>query len=618
MIKRCLFALLLLIPLLTTANPLPADEVFKLSAKPLDPNTLLIQWTIKPGYFLYKKRIHLIKQQPNSTVRIGKIQFPEPQEKMNRQGQRFLIYRDQLQLPVAILSDQSGETLIDVHFQGCSDEGFCYPPEVTQMKLSIDSQRALNEVSLEEPMTNPIPDDELSPTSHTRETNLANTSDKPIVTPLPKSTTNIQISNIELLFSSNNWMLIIISFFGFGLLLAFTPCVLPMVPVLSGIIVGHGHTISTRKAFLLSLSYVLSMSVTYGAVGAFIALLGSNLQILMQSPWTIGLFSLVFVLLALSMFNVYELRLPLTWQNNLAKITRSQSGGHYLSAALMGCMSTLILSPCVTAPLIGVLSYIAQTGDIILGLFSLFFLGLGMGMPLLLIGTSAGKLLPKAGSWMNAVKAMFGVILLGVAIYLMSRLFPPIFTMGLWSSLLVFTGIYLKPFCNATTNQDKFKQGLGIMLLTYGLFILYGASAGHVNPLLPLQTIQQNNHSETTTGSTVVVKSIQEAQLALADAKINNIPVMIDFYADWCASCKVIAKTTLQNESVLTKLQHVRIIQADITKNDQETHALLNYFHIIAPPTFLFYDANGNALHHLQLVGDISVDTLLDRLKQIN
>jgi len=278
----------------------------------------------------------------------------------------------------------------------------------------------------------------------------------------------------------------------------------------------------------------------------------------------------------------------------------------------------LILSPCVTAPLIGVLSYIAQTGDIILGLFSLFFLGLGMGMPLLLIGTSAGKLLPKAGSWMNAVKAMFGVILLGVAIYLLSRLLPQTVIMGLWSSLLIFTGIYLRPFNNGVTNQDKFKQGLGIMLLTYGLFILYGASAGHVNPLLPLQPTDQRNPSNTTTNSTVVVKNLQEAQQALEEAKNNNTPVMLDFYADWCASCKVIAQTTLQDESVLTKLQHIKIIQADITKNDQSTRALLNYFHIVAPPTFLFYDAQGHALEHLQLVGDISVDTLLERLKQID
>ncbi|MDP3705926.1 MAG: protein-disulfide reductase DsbD [Legionellaceae bacterium] len=601
MMKRCLFTLLLLIPLLTLATPLPADEVFQLSTKQQDPNTLLMKWTIKPGYFLYKKRIRIVSQ-PDSNVQIAPISFPASQEKTNRQGQHFLIYRNQLPLLISTLSNHPGETLIDVHFQGCSDEGFCYPPEVKRVKLTIDSQLALSEVTLEPPSY-------IEQTGGSNEEVFGKEQ-----AAKPKTT---QISNIELLFSSSNWMLVIISFFGFGLLLSFTPCVLPMIPVLSGIIVGHGHTISTRKAFLLSLSYVLSMSITYGAVGAIIALLGSNLQVLMQSPWTLGLFSFVFVLLALSMFNVYELRLPITWQNNLAKITRSQSGGHYLSAALMGCMSTLILSPCVTAPLIGVLSYIAQTGDIILGLFSLFFLGLGMGMPLLLIGTSAGKLLPKAGSWMNAVKTLFGVILLGVAIYLMSRLLPPTATMVLWSSLLIFTGIYLKPFSNAVTNQDKFKQGLGVMLLTYGLFILYGASAGHVNPLFPLRPTEQSNSTNTHMESTVVVKTIQEAQQALQDAKNDSMPVMLDFYADWCASCKVIAQTTLQDDAVLTQLQRIKIIQADITKNDKNSHALLNYFHVVAPPTFLFYDAKGKALEHLQLVGDISIDVLLDRLKQI-
>ena len=594
MIKRCLASILLFTSLCSLANPLPATEVFKTSVHRLDPNTLLMEWSIKPGYFLYKERFDFIKQS-NSDIHVGNIAFPKAEEKTDRQGHKYLVYRNKLIVPVSVLSEQAGETLIDVHFQGCSDEGFCYPPEINQIKLSFDPKLALSEVSLESAndVSSTRTDNKASNAPHTTETNF------------------------EALFSSGSFIWIVLCFFGFGLLLAFTPCVLPMIPVLSGIIVGHGHNISTRKAFFLSLSYVLSMSATYGIVGAVIALLGSNLQIFMQSPIIIGLFSLIFILLALSMFNFYEFRLPLAMQNKLASLTRSQSSGHYLSAAIMGCLSTLILSPCVTAPLIGALSYIAQTGDIILGLFSLFFLSLGMGMPLLLIGTSAGKLLPKAGTWMNSVKTIFGIILIAVSINLMSRILPSILTMILWSGLLIMSGIYLKPFCNTDTHLERFKQGLGIILVAYGVFILYGASAGHTNPLLPLKITQLHNApilTEATASSSIVVHNIKEAELALNHAKNKNIPVMVDFYADWCTSCKIIANTTLQNKNVLNALQNIMVIKADITKNDTNTKDLLAYFHIVAPPTFLFFDAEGNALNKLQLVGDISADTLLDRL----
>jgi len=599
MIKRCLVAALILFPILVLAEPLPAHEVFQLSTKAFDPNTLLVTWTIKPGYFLYKDRIQF-DTQTNQNIHVGPITYPKAQTKTNRQRQQFLIYRDQLQLSLPILNEHSGETLLNVHFQGCSDEGFCYPPEIQSIKLTIDPQLRLTEAVVEESI---LDSNEQNPAMVER---IA-----PPIRSQPDDSTDF-----ELLFSSKSWLLIMISFFGFGLLLSFTPCVLPMVPVLSGIIVGHGHNISTRKAFLLSLSYVLSMSITYGVVGAAIALLGSNIQILMQSPWTICLFSLIFVLLALSMFNMYELRLPLSWQNALAKITRTQAGGHYLNAALMGCMSTLILSPCVTAPLIGALGYIAQTGDMILGLLALFFLGMGMGTPLLLIGASAGKLLPKAGSWMNAVKALFGVILIGVAIYLLSRLLPAPLTMALWATLFIFVGVYLKPFNRSDTNQDKLKQGLGILSLTYGLFLLYGASAGHINPLLPLQTTPQPISTKTQS-ELIVVKTVREAQQALADAKGSNTPVMLDFYADWCASCKVIAATTLQNKTIRQTLQHITVIQVDLTPNNTDSHALLNYFHVVAPPTFLFYNADGEALNQLQLVGDVSVNSLLNRLNKI-
>lgn len=577
--KKCyLYLILLFIPLLSFANPPPAKEVFQLTAKLVDPNTFAIDWQIKKGFFLYKNRIKLAENSA-ANFHLGTILFPEALQQTDAQGKSYLVYRNHLTIPAAILGEQAGEALLTVHYQGCSDSGFCYPPQTDQIKLAIDKNLALNNIAVE------------------------NVAESPQVTP-------IMNDRFDQLFSSNGLSIIVFSFFGFGLLLSFTPCVLPMVPVLSGIIVGHGHNLSTRKAFFLSLSYVLSMSITYAIVGAIVALIGSNVQIAMQSPWIISFFSLVFVLLALSMFNFYELRLPVSWQTKLANVSRHQSGGHYLGSALMGCLSTLILSPCVTAPLIGALSYIAKSGNIIVGGVSLFALGLGMGTPLLLIGTSAGKLLPKAGHWMNAVKSFFGMMLIAVAIYLMDRVLPSVLIMILWASLLIFSGIYIGALTKAHSHSEKFSQGLGIILFVYGLLILIGASAGNINPLQPLASVSKAY--PIVTNEPITVKTVNEVQQALSNAK--GKPVLLDFYADWCTACKVMADTTLQDTQVKTALNHFVVIKVDITATNAETKALLAHYHVVAPPTFLFFNAEGIELNKLRLVGEVSASTFYSHL----
>jgi thiol:disulfide interchange protein DsbD len=581
---RCLYLILLILPLLGFATPPPATEVFQLSAKQVDPNSFSIDWQIKKGFFLYKERFQLTEN-PGANFHLGSIPFPEALQQTDAQGKKYFVYRNHLTLPVAVLGEQAGEALLTVHFQGCSDEGFCYPPMSKQIKLTIDNTLALNNVSVEE-------------------------SERAPNTPKATQTDNEKLDH---LFSTRSWPFIILSFAGFGLLLSFTPCVLPMVPVLSGIIVGHGKNLSTSKAFFLSLSYVLSMSFTYAIVGAIVALMGNNLQIAMQSPWMISLFSLIFVLLALSMFNFYELRLPVSWQAKLASVTRSHSGGHYLGSALMGCLSTLILSPCVTAPLIGALGYIAQSGNVVFGSLSLFALGLGMGTPLLLIGTSAGKLLPKAGHWMNTVKSFFGVMLLAVAIYLMERILPAVLIMGMWACLLVFSGIYMGALTKANSHQEKFSQGLGIILLGYGLLILIGTSQGHSNPLQPLVPTNQSS-CVTSEKPVAVVKTVDEVKQALAHA--NGKPVLLDFYADWCAACKVVANTTLKDERVLMALNDFIVLKVDLTANNAETKALLALYNVVAPPTFLFFDAAGTELDALRLVGEASANTFYTHLNQ--
>ncbi len=582
--KRFLFLILFLFSTLGFANPPPAEDVFKISVKLINPNSFSINWDIKNGFFLYKDRINLTKED-EAYFKIGRISLPKALKKTNSSGNKYLIYRNNLNLPVAILGENAGEGLIKVNYQGCSNEGFCYPPQTKTIKLTIDNNLALTDVNIEE---------------------LAIESPKNLDTPA-------QTDKLANLFASKNWVIIILSFFGFGLLLSFTPCVLPMVPVLSGIIVGHGKDLSTRKAFLLSLSYVLSMSLTYAVVGAVVAILGENLQISMQSPLTVSLFCFVFIMLAFSMFGFYELKLPVSWQAKLASITRSQSSGHYLSAAIMGCLSTLILSPCVTAPLIGALTYIAQSGNVTLGSLALFFLGLGMGTPLLLIGISAGKLLPKAGLWMNAVKAFFGIMLLAVAIYLLSRIVPTLVIMILWASLLIFSGIYLGALNKAENHFDKFKRALGIMLLAYGILILIGGAKGNSNPLQPLVSMSAMNQSGVE-GTPFIVKTVAELQEAIANAK--GKPIMIDYYADWCVSCIEIEHTTLQNPEIRSALKNFITIKVDITANNAEAKNLLNLYKVVAPPTFVFIDKEGNEFDNLRLVGEADHQTFYTHLQR--
>lgn len=573
--------MMLLFPICGLATPPPAENVFKISTKPLDPNTFILDWNIKPGFFLYQNRID-VQAQPEAGYKLGQINLPKAAKKKDDRGKTIEVYRSQLRILVPVLGKKPGETVVKVGFQGCADDGFCYPPQMQAIKLTFNDHLELDNA-------------ELMDTAVSAKNNVSE-----------------QTSKINSVLFSDNVFWIIIGFTGFGLLLSFTPCVLPMVPVLSGIIVGHGKNLSTRKAFLLSLCYVLSMSVTYAGVGALVALMGSNLQIMMQSPLVLSTFSLIFILLALSMFNLYELRLPASWQSKLANITRSQSSGHYLSAAIMGCLSTLVISPCVTAPLIGVLSYIAHTGNIGFGSMALFFLGLGMGLPLLLIGTSAGTLLPKAGSWMNTVKAFFGVLLLGVAIYLLERILPDIISMILWAGLLIFSGIFMGAFKQASVQREKLSQGAGIMLLVYGLLILIGASQGNTNPLQPLKSDAISMTQDSRSPADKTVSNVQEAQQALVAAK--GTPVLLDFYADWCASCKVIAKTTLKNPEIIQALSKMTVIKIDLSANDQKTRELLNYFQVVAPPTFLFYDRYGKELSELRIVGEASVQSFVKNL----
>jgi len=409
---------------------------------------------------------------------------------------------------------------------------------------------------------------------------------------------------------AGNTLITLLVFFGAGLLLAFTPCVFPMIPILSGIIVGQGENISTRKAFQLSLIYVLAMAATYTIVGVLVGLSGENIQAWFQNPWIIGSFAAIFVALAFSMFGFYELQMPASIQSKLTTASNSQQGGSLLGVAIMGILSALIVGPCVTAPLVGALIYIADTGDAVLGGLALFSLGMGMGAPLLLIGASAGKILPHAGAWMDSVKAVFGILLLGLAIWLLERVAPPALTMSLWAALIIVTAIYmgaLEPLTTDGSGWKKLWKGLGVLLLLYGVIILIGLSAGNRNIMQPLKGIATASGTATSPPlphlKFVKIKGVDGLNAELTKATAAGKTVMLDFYADWCVSCKEMESLTFADPGVQAALQGVVLLQADVTANDKRDTRLYKHFGIIGPPSIMFFDTQGKERKRYRVVG---------------
>lgn len=600
MFKRCLYfctimaTLLLFNDIHAIPAPSPEHQTFEISAKVTAPNTLLVNWDIKQGNFLYKDRFDV---KVGIHQHLGPIRYPDTDvEKTYSNKKSYQVYRNNIAIPLAILNDKPGTYPITITHQGCADSGFCYPPTKTSFKVEVDNKGGM--------------------VKSTKITQLP---------PLPTSSNNKQKSTnkphspYDTLFENHNIFFIILSFYGFGLLLAFTPCVLPMVPVLSGIIVGQHKNISPKKALFLSISYVLGMSVTYAIVGIIIAALGQNLQAVFQSSITISFFAILFVILALSMFDFYNLALPQSWQAKLASSSNNQNNGAYIGAASMGALSTLILSPCVTAPLVGALSYIAKTSDLMVGGFSLLFLGFGMGTPLIIIGASAGKLLPKAGNWMNHIKHLFGVILLVIAISLAERIAPPALTMLCWSALLLICGVFLIALNKEVSNNHAiFGIGLGLLPLFYGFLILIGVALGNTSPYMPLKNspkaepVAMMNVTPTLI-KPIIVSDLNKVNDILKSAKNNHKQVFIDFYADWCASCKELDNNVFTDPNIQRLLKNMIWLKVDVTKRNQDSQNLEKNFDVVAPPTMILLSPEGD--EKSRLIGETTTDELLKELK---
>ena len=438
----------------------------------------------------------------------------------------------------------------------------------------------------------------------------------------PSSTPDLPVSEQDRLanaLAGDGKLLTLMTFFGLGLLLAFTPCVFPMVPILSGIIAGQGEGITTRRAFTLSLIYVLAMALTYTGAGIVAGLFGSNLQAAFQNTWIIAAFAGLFVLLSLAMFGFYELQVPAALQTRLNAMSNRQSGGTFTGVAIMGVLSALIVGPCVAAPLAGALIYIGQTGDAVLGGMALFALALGMGVPLLVFGTSAGKLLPRAGAWMDAVKAVFGVALLALAIWMLERILPPTLIMLLWGALAIGCAVYLGAFDRLTPPVSGWRRlwkAAGVMLLIGGTIQFLGAAAGGKDWLQPLAGIGGGSAAHSEIVHFERIKSGQDLDEQLQLAAATGKPVVLDFYADWCVDCRRMEKYTFPEPNVQSMLGKVTPLQADVTANDDVDQALMKRLGIIGPPAILVFGLDGEELRPFRVVGYQKSDRFVEHLTQ--
>jgi len=565
-------------------DPLHPDEAFVFSHLSPQQDAIELQWDIAEAHYLYRNKFKFELDEGATNLTLGAPELPPGETKEDQFFGTLQVFHNTqiIRIPLIRATNDASSGTLKVRYQGCAERGICYPP--VNKKVPID----LPAITATATKAAPTPAAGAAPTT----------------TAAPKLSEQDQIAAS---LSEGNYLLTLISFFGFGLLLAFTPCIFPMIPILSGIIVGQGESITTRRAFTMSLVYVLAMALTYTAAGVLAGLFGENLQAAFQNPWILGTFSLIFVLLALSMFGFYELQMPAGLQGKLAEASNRQKGGSLTGVAIMGLLSALIVGPCVAAPLAGALIYIGQTGDAVLGGLALFALSIGMGLPLLAIGTSAGKLLPKAGAWMDAIKSVFGVLLLAVAVWMLERIVPTSVNMLLWAALLIIPSIYMgaiDPLPSPASGWKKLWKGIGLLMLIYGTLLIIGVASGGKDLFQPLKGIGGSSGAAMQEQHLTFrqIKGIEGLEQALAEAKRNNQPVFLDFYADWCISCKEYEALTFTDPTVQQALAPAMLLQADVTPNDNQDQALMKKLGIFGPPALLFFDRSGNEVAAARLV----------------
>ncbi len=580
------------------AGPLPPDQAFVFEAIAASPTSLLARWTMPDNYYLYRDKSS-VRLLDASGVELGRMQWPRGKSHHDEHFGTVEVYYHEVELPVALVrEDGAAQTIkVEAEYQGCQENGICYPVMTHVVDVSLPQASA---AQLAASQANAQPAD-----AGTTETGSgANDAD---ATQTAGAQSEDQVLAASL---SSNRLLALLTFFGFGLLLAFTPCVFPMIPILSGIIAGAGENISTRRAFVLSLVYVLATCVVFTIAGVVAGLAGANLQAAFQKPWILWCFAIIFVLLSLSMFGFYELQLPTALQNRIANVSNRQKGGSLVGVAIMGLLSALIVGPCVAPPLAAAVLYISQTRDPVFGGLALFVLSLGMGAPLVVFGTAAGNLMPRAGAWMDAVKAVFGVTFLALAIWMLSRILDPFWIMLMGGALLVACGVYLGALDRLPESVSGWRRlwkSLGVMLLIVGALELVGAFAGGRSVLQPLAGFGVGGQGGAQSASEELpfrtIKSVADLDRELAAAKNAGEPVLLDFYADWCVSCKEMEAFTFTDSRVRDALARFVLLRADVTANDDTDQALLKHFAMFGPPAIILYGTDGVERRAARLIG---------------
>jgi len=578
---------------------LQVDEALPFSHT-TDANTVVLTWDITPGHYLYRDRISIKALDDGATA--GALEYSSPgTETEDEYFGKTTVFFDPVEatVPITLPADMR-EARFEVTYQGCAEAGLCYPPQTREV-LFYQSQ---------EPGSGQGTGNQ-SNTTQTGATSQADT----------RSATGLAG-----FLSEQSTLVIAGVFFLLGLGLTFTPCVLPMVPIISSLVSGQ-NTRTTGHALLLSGSYVLGMALTYAGAGVLTGLLGAsfNLQAQLQSPWVLGIFSLLFVVFALSMFGLFEIQLPRFIREPLNDASQRLTGGRVISIFGIGALSALIVSPCVSAPLAGSLLYISTTQDAVIGGIALFALGLGMGVPLILVAVGGRKVLPTSGHWMTTVKHFYGVMLIAVAIWLIERLVPGWIGLTLWGILAAITGVQLGAFDAAKAGWERTRKGLGLIFFAYGLALLAGAITGANNPLAPLDPFLAKATSTGAPGSAagynpshadfIRVETPAEIETMLLQAQQQGRPVMLDFYADWCISCKVMERNVFSDADVVRSLQPFTLLQLDMTDNTPAQQAMLDELGLFGPPAILFYDSSGNEMALQRVLGEMNLSQFMDHIQ---
>jgi len=579
---------------------LPVDQALPFSFSN-GPDGVLLNWNIAPDHYLYKGRVSVTSQTQGVTVGQPEFSYQGTDTEDDYFG-KVTVFYDPVQAKVPVtLAEGVREAQLEVTYQGCAKAGLCYPPQTRDVLYYAGSQQAASGGG------NP-------PTPATT-----------LGTPATESDTTTATGLAGFL-AEQSTLVIAGLFLLLGLGLTFTPCVLPMVPIISSLVSGR-NTRTTSHALLLSVSYVLGMALTYAAAGVITGLLGAsfNLQAQLQSPWVLGVFAGLFVIFALSMFNLYEIQLPRFIREPLNDASQRLTGTRLFSIFGIGALSALIVSPCVSAPLAGSLLYISTTQDAVIGGVALFALGLGMGIPLILVAVGGRKLLPTTGPWMNVVKAFYGVMLLAVAIWLVERLVPAWLALTLWGLLVAITGVQLGAFDAARAGWERTRKGFGLIMFAYGLALLAGAVTGASDPLRPLEPLMAaqpsagaNPANTASHAEFLRVESPASIRNAIRNASLNNTPVILDFYADWCISCKVMERNVFSDPQVTEAMEPYTLLQLDMTENTPEQQAMLNELGLFGPPAILFYSAGGEELENARVLGEMDRDQFLDHLGRLS